>query len=215
MACARRSGKAKRSPSYRQIRGYGLPRAPVQSANSSIQGSQRMRCSQQVAASDRPLRAGIPRPAIPGRQNAQVPANWPFLRILAQSPFLDLTPAPRPPQKHSSAGRPADERVDSTSPLSCSHLFSCVTHRRPPVHVKVGLTQHHTPSPILRPLIAAAIPHEPRASRPAPAPFAPPRPSRPRAISYTGPVRPQRQLAANPAAIDEPQTTAGRRGLQP
>jgi hypothetical protein len=45
MARTGRSGKAKPPRRYRQIRGYRLPSALVQSANCSIQGSQRMRCS--------------------------------------------------------------------------------------------------------------------------------------------------------------------------
>jgi hypothetical protein len=61
-------------------KGLHLPSSPVQSANSSIHGSQRLRCSQQVAASDRPFRAGIPKPAIPGR------AKRSSLRQLAVSP---------------------------------------------------------------------------------------------------------------------------------
>ena len=86
MACTGRSGKAKSPRRYRQIRGYSLPSAPVQSEKSSIQGSQRLRCSQQIAASDRPFRAGILRPACQDGQSSQVSANWRFLRILAQSP---------------------------------------------------------------------------------------------------------------------------------
>ncbi len=45
-----------------------------------VQGSQRLRCTQQVAASDRPLRAGILIPAIAGR------AKRSSLRQLAVSP---------------------------------------------------------------------------------------------------------------------------------
>jgi hypothetical protein len=85
MACTGRSGKAKSPRRYRQIRGYSLPSARVQSEKSSIQGSQRLRCSQQIAASDRPFRAGILRPACQDGQSSQVSANWRFLRILAQS----------------------------------------------------------------------------------------------------------------------------------
>ena len=61
-------------------KGLPLPSAPVKSANSSIQGSQKLRRSQQVAASDRPFRAGILKPAIPGR------AEGSSLRQLAVSP---------------------------------------------------------------------------------------------------------------------------------
>ena len=52
-------------PSNKELQ---LPSARVQSANSGIQGSQRLRCSQQVADSDRPLRAGILMLAMPGRE---------------------------------------------------------------------------------------------------------------------------------------------------
>ena len=44
MARARRSGKGQTAPRYRQIRGYRLPSATVESAHSSNQGSQRLRC---------------------------------------------------------------------------------------------------------------------------------------------------------------------------
>ena len=68
------------NPKILSNKGLQLPSAPVQSANSSIQGSQRLRCSQPVAASDRPLRAGILMPAIPGRSKSS------SLRQLAVSP---------------------------------------------------------------------------------------------------------------------------------
>jgi hypothetical protein len=67
-------------PKIASNKGLQLPSASVQSANSSIQGSQRLRCSQQVAASDRPLRAGILMSAITGR------AKRSSLRQLAVSP---------------------------------------------------------------------------------------------------------------------------------
>ena len=44
MTRARRSGKGQTAPRYRQIRGYRLPSATVESAHSSNQGSQRLRC---------------------------------------------------------------------------------------------------------------------------------------------------------------------------
>ena len=55
------------APKIPSNKGLQLLSAPEQPANSSIQGSQRLRCSQQVTASDRPPTAGILRPPIPGR----------------------------------------------------------------------------------------------------------------------------------------------------
>ena len=68
------------APKIPSNKGLHLPSAPVQSANSSIQGFQRLRCSQQIVASDRPFRTGILKPAIPGR------AKRSSLRQLAVSP---------------------------------------------------------------------------------------------------------------------------------
>jgi hypothetical protein len=68
------------APKIPSNKGFTAAISPLQSANSRIQGSQRLRCSQQVDASDRPLGAGILMPAIPGR------AKRSSLRQLAVSP---------------------------------------------------------------------------------------------------------------------------------
>ena len=80
MARTGRSREGQTAPKIPSNKGLHLPSAPVQSANSSIQGSQRLRCSQQIVASDRPFRAGILKPAIPER------AKRSSLRQLAVSP---------------------------------------------------------------------------------------------------------------------------------
>jgi hypothetical protein len=79
MAYTGRSGKAKPPRRYCKITGYGCHQ-PGTIREFRIQGSQRLRCSQQVAASDRPLTDGILIPAIPGR------AKRSTLRQLAVSP---------------------------------------------------------------------------------------------------------------------------------
>ena len=79
MAYTGRSGKAKPPRRYCKITGYGCHQLGT-IREFRIQGSQRLRCSQQVAASDRPLTAGILIPAIPGR------AKRSTLRQLAVSP---------------------------------------------------------------------------------------------------------------------------------
>jgi hypothetical protein len=69
-------------------KGLTPARSRVQSPNSRIQASQGLRCSQQVAASDRPFRVGILKPPIPGRAKRSSLRQLAVSRILAQSPFF-------------------------------------------------------------------------------------------------------------------------------
>ena len=84
-----RSREGQTAPNIPSNKGLHPPAAPVQSPNSSIQASQRLRCSQQVAASDRPFRVGILKPPIPGRAKRSSLRQLAVSRILAQSPFLN------------------------------------------------------------------------------------------------------------------------------
>src|SRR5712692_4211153 len=56
-------------------------------SNSNIQVSQKLPCSQQVAASDRPFRIGILETTIQGRAKRSSLRQLAISRILAQSPY--------------------------------------------------------------------------------------------------------------------------------
>ena len=106
--CVARAGalrEGQNTPNIRSNKGLHPPVAPYNPRIPSIQASERLRCSQQVAASDRRFRIGILKPPIPGRAKRSSLRQLAVSRILAQSPKTLRHRGAALPEAHPAADR--------------------------------------------------------------------------------------------------------------